>query len=183
MSRTRSRGFTLTEVMISVVLSIMVFAALGTLLNRCFSLWVDAQANWKLAQHARVTRARLLYGAFGVGTGVLNGSNVTVQAGSGDWSGWQMVEFEPVNDVGYCRIYAWPGTSAKNICIEKEGAAQLAWAQEVRYASGEDPLVQVNNFDASVISNLLSMTYTLHFSAMGKDFKLPQTIEAYLVNN
>jgi len=183
MNRVRSRGFTLTEVMISVVLSIMVFAALGMLLTRCFSLWVDGQANWNLAQHARVTRSRLLNGAFGVGTGVINGSNVTVQAGTDEWEGWQSVRFELVDQAEYYQIYASPGANQMNICIEKEGEPEVALAQEVRYRSGGDPLVKVNNFGASVTNKHLTMTYTLNFSAMGKNFELPQIIEAYLVNN
>lgn len=179
MKRTRSKGFTLTEVMISVVISIMIFSAMATLLSRCFSLWVEAQAHWKLAQHARITRTRLLYGGFGIGTGLLNATNVTVSDGS-----WNIITFYPVTGEGnYYRLWGSPDSDQHNIWIQREvGSPSWAWAQEVRYAIGSDPLVLVNDFTASISNSTVTLAYTLNFSAMGKNFELPQVIEAELVN-
>lgn len=179
MQRRRSRGFTLTEMLMAVVISVIVFGAMGTLLSRCFFLWLDGQAQWKLAQHARVTRLRLLNGAFGVGTGLLNSTNVTL----GTWSGWTTVTFDPVTASGYFRIYGSPGTSQQNIWIEREvGSPSFAWAQQVTYSKAQNPDVLINNFSATVSNQVVRLSYTLNFLSMGRTNTLPQVIEAKLVN-
>jgi hypothetical protein len=166
--------------MIAVVISVLVFSAMGSLLNRCFSLWLGAQAQWELAQCARVTRTRLLYGAFGTGTGLVNATNVTLGAGPY----WDTVDFDLPGGAGTFRIYGWNATNTQqNIWIYSWVAGKYAWAQEVRYASGSYPVVQVNNFDASLNGDELTIAYTLNFSAMGKEFKLPQLIETRISNH
>jgi len=178
MNRSDSKGFTLTEIMISVVIAIMVFSAMGVLLSRCFSLWVEAQAQWKLAQHARVTRTRLLYGGFGIGTGLLNATNVTVQP----YGSWEQITFNPVTESGQFGIYGRPDTSQQNIWIEDD-AGQWAYAQSVSlHGMSDQPLVMANHFDATVSNDIVTIAYTLNFSAMGRNFELPQYIEVRLVN-
>lgn len=180
MKRTRSKGFTLTEVMISVVISIMIFSAMATLLSRCFSMWVEAQAHWKLAQHARVTRTRLLYGGFGIGTGLLNATNVTVNSGSGE--GWAQVTFYPVTKDAAHVIFGWQDDDPAQIWI-MNNSNQYAWAQTVsRVGISDEPVVMADDFTAAVTNQMVTLTYTLNFSAMGRDFELPQVLTAALVN-
>lgn len=181
MRRLRKKsGFTLTEVMIAVTISILVFSAMATLLTRCFSMWVEAQAHWKLAQHARVTRSRILYGGFGTGTGLLSATNVTV---SDYGSVWKKIDFYPVTEGDLFEVYGWVGTNAANIWLHDTVPNTWAWAQTVSLNGlSETPLVMASDFDASVTNQVVTMDYTLKFSAMGKVFELPQTIEVFLVN-
>lgn len=180
MKRTRSKGFTLTEVMISVVISIMIFSAMATLLTQCFSLWLEAQAHWKLAQHARVTRTRLLYGGFGIGTGLLTATNVTVVSGYG--GSWDWVTFFPVNMGGEYNIFGWQGDDPAQIWLQdKDG--NYAWAQTVSQVGiSDEPTVMANKFTASITNDTVTLSYTLNFSAIGKEFELPQVLEVTLVN-
>ncbi|HKL21553.1 MAG TPA: prepilin-type N-terminal cleavage/methylation domain-containing protein, partial [Tichowtungia sp.] len=173
-------GFTLTEIMIAVTISVLIFSALGMLLSRCFSLWLGSQAEWKLAQHARVTRTRLLYGGFGTGTGLLNSTNVTFDTSGG----WRRVEFYPVTGGGdYYRLWGSPGSYQSNIWIEREnGYPRWAWAQEVRFSSGAYPAVLVNDFSAARTNTTVTLSYTLNLSALGKTYELPQVVQAELIN-
>lgn len=182
MKRLRKKsGFTLTEVMIAVTISILVFSAMATLLSRCFSMWLEAQAHWKLAQHARVTRTRLLYGGFGTGTGLLSATNVTV---SDYGTSWRKIDFYPVTEGGdLFEIYGWKDTSPANVWLRDVENGTWSWAQTVGVlGSSTTPLVMASDFVASVTNQLVTMNYTLKFSAMGKVFELPQTVEAVLVN-
>ena len=161
----------------ALVISIMVFSALGVLMSRSFALWLDAQANWKLSQHARVARTRLLYGGFGVGTGILSSTNIVVQ----EDGGWATITFDPIEEGGQCVAYGWQGSSQQNIWILRDG--KWVWAQTVSaYNVSEQPTVLVNEFTASVFNRTLTINYTLNFSAMGKNFELPQEIHAHLIN-
>ena len=181
MRHLRSRAFTLTEVMIAVTISIVVFSAMASLLTRCFSMWVEAQAHWKLAQHARVTRTRLLYGGFGIGTGLLNATNVTV---SDYGTSWQKIDFYPVTQGGdRFEVYGWTPTNAVNIWLRDTANGTWSWAQSVGVLGlSTTPLVMASDFSALVTNQLVTMDYTLKFSAMGKIFELPQTVEVVLVN-
>lgn len=182
MKRLRKKsGFTLTEVMIAVTISILVFSAMATLLTRCFSMWLEAQAHWKLAQHARVTRSRILYGGFGTGTGLLSATNVTV---SNYGAAWRKIDFYPVTEGGdLFEIYGWKGTNSANVWLSDVANGTWAWAQTVSLSGvSQIPLVMAGDFEASVTNQMVTMNYTLKFSAIGKVFELPQTVEVFLVN-
>ncbi len=171
-------GFTLPEVMMALVISMVVFSAMGVLLSRCFSLWMDAQAHWKLAQHARFARTRLLYGGFGAGSGILSSTNIAVSSSSS----WNLITFDPVASGGVFRIYGWAGTTPQNIWLLND-SYEWGWAQAmgVRYGAST-PTVLVDDFSASLSNQTLTLNYTLNFSAMGKVFQHPQTVSAYLIN-
>lgn len=63
MKKSSKKGFTLTEVMMVMVLSILVFSAMASAMIHAFRLWDDGNAHWKLAQVARRTRVIYLDGA------------------------------------------------------------------------------------------------------------------------
>ncbi|MBI9021085.1 MAG: type II secretion system protein [Verrucomicrobia bacterium] len=175
----KKSGFTLTELIVALTISIMVFSAMGSLLSRCFSLWMDASANWKIAQHSRITRARILSGGFGPGSGLLSSSNTTVSA----YGSWDRIRFYPIAVSGYREVYGWPSDVPQNIWLKNSVDGQLAWAQSVSYAgASSEPLVKATAFDAVLSNKVMTINYTLNFSAMGKDFEQPQTIRAYLIN-
>jgi prepilin-type N-terminal cleavage/methylation domain-containing protein len=175
----RQKGFTLPEVMMAIVISMIVFSAMGVLLSRCFSLWVDAQAHWKLAQHARFARTRLLFGGFGAGSGILSSTNIAVSPSSS----WNLITYDPVTSAGEFRIYGWAGTTPQNIWLLSD-SYEWGWAQAmgVRYGAAS-PAVLVDDFSASLSNQTLTLNYTLNFSAMGKVFEHPQTVSAYLIND
>lgn len=174
MHRKKTRAFTLVEMMMALAISGIVFSAMAGLLGRCFSLWIEAQAQWKLAQHARVARVQLLNGAFGVGSGLLAAKEVVVD----DHNGWTRLIFYPAGDGLEYHLYSWPG-----ILLHKESTAEWAWAQTVsRIGISELPTVWISHFDAALDQEVLTLRYTLNFQSMGKRFELPQRLEAHLVN-
>lgn len=164
----------------SLVISVIVFSAIAVLLSRTFSVWFDATGRWKLAQHARVARTRMLYGGFGSGTGLLSSTNVSV----GPYGGWEQIVFYPVATNGYQHIYGWTGTAPQNIWLKRQlPTEQWAFAQTVsKYMFSETPDVMADDFDAVISNDTLTLTYTLSFSSGGRTYEQPQIIQAYLVN-
>jgi len=175
------RGFTLPEVLMATVLSMMVFFALGTLLTRSFSIWYSGMAQWKLATHARIARLRLLDGGFGRGTGVLSGSDHTVNP----YGSWEYVQYSPGGSEKEFKIYGRiSDTARENMWLDNDDGA-WAYGQSVKNLGNEDPDVKVGGFDAEINADdgILEVTYTLHLSAGGKEFEQPQTIRVVLLNS
>jgi type II secretory pathway pseudopilin PulG len=173
-------GFTLVEVLLAAVISVMVFTAMAVVLSRCFSLWKDAMAHWQMAQYSRVTRTRLLDGAFGPGTGLLSTTNHTITP----FGGYSYIIYYPLEMSGFQQAYGLSGdSSVENIMLSRSvGSPAAAVAQSVTSSGGFDPPVKINNFNATDSGDVLLITYTLNFSSMGRTFTQPQTIRASLVN-
>ena len=181
--KTRS-GFTLPEVLLAVTLSVMVFAALGTLLSRSFSIWYDGMAQWKLATHARVTRIRLLDGGFGKGTGLLSSTNHTIHTSGG----YRYVQYNPVKSGQIYKCFGWtPTITSEDVWLQNEDSAipvEWAYGQNVKDWGAEAPDVKVNGFSVELSEdNVLEMSYTLRSTAAGKTFEQPQTIRVVLLNS
>jgi prepilin-type N-terminal cleavage/methylation domain-containing protein len=174
----KKRGFTLVEILLTTVISVIVFGALGALLTRSFTLWMDSMANWKLAQHARVSRARLLDGAFGPGTGWMSASNVSKVVVSG---GESYVQYYPLGTGGTFRVYGWGGSSAVKDLRLWNGGSLWALGQNAA-ATNYTGDVKVDLFVPNIANNIISATYQLRLSAMGKTFIQPCTVQVY-VNN
>lgn len=184
MNKKSCSGFTLPEVLLSTVLSVMVFFALGTLLSRSFSIWYSGMAQWKLATHARVTRLRLLDGGFGKGTGLLSATNHTIKP----YGSWEYLEYYPILSGEKYGSYGWVSTNnPENIWLEnRDPAVPATWAygQSVKNLGNEAPDVKIGGFDAEFVEdNVLELTYTLYFSAGGKTNKQLQTIRTVLLNS
>lgn len=174
-----TKGFTLVEVMMATAISVAVFMTMGLLLTRSFTLWMEATANWRVAQHARVTRARLLDGGYGVGTGILSSSNLNVSTSGG----WRVVNYDPIGTNGTWQTWGWPSSSIFQDMWLCQPTNDWAWATTVsEWGVGSTPTVKADQFSAARTNRLLNINYTLHFSAMGKDFAQPQTIQTFLVN-
>lgn len=179
------RGFTLTEIMIAVTISVFVFAAMGMVLSKCFSLWKDASAHWKLAQYARISRERILHGGFAnPAGGLLSATNVSI------------VETSFALNVGYATESNFYGVCAYTNIIYPRlylldqktiapywsgGYDDWRWGMRMD-KSGTIPDVQVTHMIASNQNHLVTIAYRLQFSAGGKIFTQPQTIRAYLIN-
>lgn len=177
-------GFTLVEILLSVVISVLVFGAMGVLLTRSFTLWMDAMANWQLAQHAQVARVRLLDGGFGAGSGLLNAtrSNLTIAAASGE----NYVQYSPlVGTGGVFRAYGWSAqdyASTRNIRL-RNASSVFVVGQNVA-ASSYQTNISVCSFSIAPISNkVLWVNYELYYKLMGKTFTRPCTVRAYIGND
>jgi prepilin-type N-terminal cleavage/methylation domain-containing protein len=178
----RRAGFTLVEVLLAVSISVMVFFAMGMLLTKCFSLWKDATAHWRLAQYGRISRERILSGAFtNPVSGLLSATNAAIYNGGA----WDYVEYRTMDSTGVVyQVYGWKAASEQELWIGRSpGSPQWAYGQGVAfYPSNAAPPVKVDSFSASVSNNIVVMSYRLRMSAAGKTFTQPQTISAWLVN-
>lgn len=183
----RKSGFTLVEILLAAVISVAIFVTMGALLTRSFTLWMDAMANWKLAQHARVLRSRLLDGAFYfpagsnivIKSGWMSSTGVTVAAASGE----AYVQYYPLGTTGGAfRAYGWTNAVAgKNIRLRDTGST---WALGQSVASTNYATdVKVDLFRPQVTNITVIATYRLSLSAMGKTFTQPCVVQAYLINN
>jgi len=189
MNKNTRSGFTLPEVLLSTVLSAMIFVALGTLLSRSFSIWYSGMAQWKLASHARVTRLRLLNGGFGTGTGMLSATNHTTGTASYEGTDYEYVQYYPAGSgEEYWAYGCISGVPGDNMWLRNDDPAiPVEWAYgqsvKVRDDAEDGPDVKVGNFDAEFVGDdMLELTYTLHLSAGGRDFEQPQTIRVVLLN-
>jgi len=173
-------GFTLVEILLATAISVMVFFAMGMMLTKCFSLWQDATANWRLAQYARICRERILCGGFADPSGgLLSATNATVYTSSG----WGYIEYTTTAGSGVVQqVWGWTGTAEQDIWLNK-GGSQWAYGQGVStYLSNAPPTVKVDSFVAVVSNDIVTISYRLRLSAAGKTFTLPHTISAGLVN-
>ena len=178
----RRAGFTLVEMLLAVSISVMVFFAMGVLLTKCFALWKDATANWRLAQYARISRERILSGGFASPAGgLLSATNATVHVDGG----WDYVEYQTVTGTGGVQqVYGWAGSLEQDILIRRSsGTPQWTYGQSAAtYSYSYNTPVKVDLFAASVSNDMVNITYRMRFSAAGQVFTQPHTIHACLVN-
>lgn len=161
----------------AVSLSVMVFFSMGIVLTRCLSLWRDATAHWRLAQYARISRERILYGGFtDPSGGLLSASNVVVSVDSG----WKYIQYTTATGGSSVKqIRGWDGLATdKNIQL-RDGSSPWVYGQSSGAAA---PIIQVDSFVAAVTNDLVTISYRMIFSAAGKTFTQPHTIQACLVN-
>jgi prepilin-type N-terminal cleavage/methylation domain-containing protein len=175
--RGRRAGFTLVEMMMAVSLSVMVFAAMGVLVNRCFSLWIDASAHWRLAQYVRISRERILSGGFNDPSGgLLSATEVVLDTNSV----WTVLSYATLSKTaGEERIRGWPGVAMdKNIQL-KSGSSDWVYGAATGTSA---PPVRVDLFSPAMSNDQVSITYRLRFSAAGRIFEQPHTVRARLIN-
>ena len=159
MKRTEKRGFTLVEVMLATVIAVFVFAAMGMVLSKSFSLWLDAMANWRLAQYASLSRQRILHGGSAdPRDGLMSATSVVATT----YSGQNCIEYRTmIGTGGVQRICGWDGTSTK-LWLNGGG----------NWVDAASAVV----LDSFTVNGTTSITYRLSFSAVGKTFALTQTI-------
>ena len=175
--RTRRAGFTLVELMLAVSLSVVVFSAMGVLLNRCFSLWIDASAHWRLAQYARISRERILTGGFNDPSGGLLSATAVAMDTTPPWT---VLSYATLSKTaGEERIRGWPGVATdKNIQL-KSGLSDWVYGAATGTSA---PPVRVDLFSTVMSNDVVSIIYRLRFSAAGRTFEQPQTLRARLIN-
>lgn len=181
--RKNRAGFTLIELLLAVSLSIMVFAAMGLLVGKCFSLWKDSTAHWRLSQYARISRERILSGitnnvSGGVTnlTGLLSASNAVVTADLG----YTVIEYGRMTEPGIVyQIRGWPGENENKHLQMRKGSADWVFALS---SGSSEPDIQVDCFTASATNHVVTIVYRLRLSAAGKNFYQKQTIITSLLN-
>lgn len=180
----RKAGFTLIEVLMSTVISVMVFAAMGSLLVKTMRLWTDGAGSFYLANQARAARARLLSGGLGVGTGLLSINEVTSIKTNPQWC------FLDYNAVGLDEKYSVRGSvnddapENKSIFVKGSKGAGESWLMMTGAKRGlqDIPDVQAASFGVAGSNKVLNVTYKLSYTAGGRTYEYPQRIQAYLVN-
>lgn len=180
------RGFTLVEILLAVSVSVMVFMAMGMLLSKCFSLWMDATSNWRLAQVARISRERILTGAFPASsgqpmTGLLGATN-TLAFSSGDW---ECIRYRTMESAGTAyQLYGWRDSAEQNIWINRSsGSPPWAYGQGVAtFPFGTAPTIKADSFEIGGSNKIVTITYRVRMSAAGKTFTQPHSISAWLIN-
>ena len=185
MNRRNNRaGFTLVELMLAMSISIMVFAAMGLLLNKSFSLWKQSTGHWRLTQYARLSRERILCGitnfpAGGVTNlpGLLAASNLLIKVDSG----WTVIEYCHIAESGTVyQIRGWPGEASDKDLQIRRGSS--AWAYGLSKGATA-PDVKVDMFSATETNHVVSIIYRLRLSAVGKTPLYQwQTITTSLLN-
>jgi prepilin-type N-terminal cleavage/methylation domain-containing protein len=176
-ARRQKKGFTLVEVMLAVSLSVMVFAAMGMVLTKCFSLWKDATAQWRLAQYSRIARERILCGGFvDPAGGLLAATNATstTDAGWGD-----LVYATVAGTGGVVRVRGWVGESDGKDLLLRQGVSD--WRYGLQSGSSV-PEIKADFFTVVVSNDLVTVVYRLRLNAGGKTFVQPHTVRACLVN-
>ena len=167
MKQVAKGGFTLVEIMLAAIISVMVFTAMGMVLSKSFSLWLESMANWRLSQYARISRERILRGGFAdPKDGLMSATNISITS----YSGRDCIEYRTLAGTnGVQRIAGWDGNSS-NIWLN-QGSLWLNAA----------PTVEMDSF--VVNSTDRSITYLLKFSAAGKTFSLSQTLQTTNIMN
>ena len=72
------------------------------------------------------------------------------------------------------------------VLYNQSASPRFVYGQSIKNydPDGNEPDVKIRGFDAEFVGDdLLEMTYTLHFSAGGKDYEHPQTIRTVLLNS
>ncbi len=183
----RKSGFTLPELMISLTISIMVFSAMGMILSRCFSLWMDSMAHWKMAQHARISRARILHGGFADPSGgLLSATDIKiVEHGSAINIGYETLHNSyygicVYTNVPQPRMYLIDQKTIEPFWVAYD---HNDWAWGVKLGKKIPvPEVEVTHMSAARTSDVLTMNYTLQLKVAGRTFTQPQTIRAFMIN-
>lgn len=177
-------GFTLVEVMLATVISVMVFAAMGSLLVKTTRLWYEGAGQFYLANQARATRARLLSGGLGTGTGLLSISAIKSIKTNPNWC---TLDYDVASrDESFTIQGSVDDTAPANKSIFIKGSKGLgqSWLGMVGVKRGQQDLPDVKSawFDVVETNGTLVVTYRLSYEVGGKTFEYPQIVQAYLVN-
>ncbi len=171
--------------MLAVAISVFVFAGMGVLLNRAFSLWMEGAARWKLAQHTRIARERILRGGFNnPSEGLLRATDISI------------VEINNALNVAYATETDFYGICAytnifsprmylvdQNTISPYWSGGYNRWRWAVRNANNMPiPDTEVTHMTAEHTTPVVSLTYRMRYSALGRTFTQPCTIRAHLIN-
>lgn len=156
---------------------------MGLLVGKCFSLWKDSTAHWRLSQYARISRERILSGitnkvSGGVTnlTGLLSASNAVVTAELG----YTVINYGRMDEGSMVyQIRGWPGENENKHLEIRKGSADWVYALS---SGSSEPDIKVDCFTASVTNHVVTIVYRLQLSAAGKNFYQKQTIITSLLN-
>lgn len=180
----KTSGFTLVEVLLSMVISVLIFAAMGSLLVKTLRLWGDGAGQFYLANQARAARARLLSGGMGPGTGLLSIREIKSIKTNPNWC---TLEYQTAAlDENFTLQGSVDNTAPadKSIFVKSSKGGGQTWLTMVGVKRGQQnlPDVRADWFDVVQSNKTLNVHYILSYEAGGKMYEYPQLIQAYLVN-
>ena len=182
--RHRRAGFTLVEVMLASVISVMVFSAMGVLLVKSVRLWGEGAGQFHIASAARAARARLLSGGMGPGTGLLSINQVTSVKTNPQWC---TLDYETAAHDEKFTIRGSVDDDApanKSVFIKSTKGGGQTWLTMVGIKRGQQNLPDVSAmwFDVVQSNQTLTVSYVLSWEFGGRTYEYPQVIHAYLIN-
>lgn len=177
-------GFTLVEMLMALVISVVVFFAMDVLLVNVAKMWVGGAGQWYLANQARMARARILSGGMGPGTGVLSIEELTSIKINPNWCTVAYQVAASTEKYWIRGSVENPASHDRSIFIKNNAGGGQTWLMMLGRKQGwkDRPDVESVNFDASVSNDVLVLKYDLRFETGGHVFEQPQIVEAYLVN-
>ncbi|MBI9021310.1 MAG: prepilin-type N-terminal cleavage/methylation domain-containing protein [Verrucomicrobia bacterium] len=180
----RKKGFTLVEMMMALVISTVVFAAMGVLLGKTFSLWMDGAGHWYLANQARAARARILSGPMGAGTGVLSIDGIKSIKTNPNWCTLEYAVASSGEKYWMKGSVENPASKDRSIFFKNNHGGGQTWLMLVGRKRGnhDEPDVKTESFNATLTDKVLSLSYDLKFQTGGRTYERAQRIRAYLVN-
>ncbi len=180
----RKKGFTLVEMMMSLVISVVVFSAMGVLLTKTVSLWLDGAGRWYLANQARAARARILSGGMGAGTGMLSLNEITSIKKNPNWCTMKYKVASSSTKYWIRGSVANPASKNRSVFIKSNKGGGKIWLMMVGRKKGpqSEPDVRTDSFDLDLTGRVLTVRYNLTFRTGGRVYEQPQVIRAYLVN-
>jgi len=169
--------------LMALVISIVVFSAMGILIVNVTKMWVGGAGQWYLANQARMARARLLSGGMGPGTGVLSLDELKSIKTNPNWC---TVEYQVAASTEKYWIRGSvenPASHDRSIFIKNNKGGGQTWLMMLGRKQGwkDRPEVESLNFEASVSNDVMVLKYDLRFETGGRVYEQPQIIEAYLV--
>lgn len=185
-NRDKRSGFTLVEMLMAVSISVLVFAAMGSVLVYSVRIWVEGAGQWHLANQARATRARLLSGAMGPGSGLLSLEEITQLQTNPQWCIFRYkVAGGPHNERYTLRGSVYETDRANRaLFIQRNPGGGSNWLMMglTKRGSHGIPEIIVSNFQIVHTNRQLDVTYTLSFETGGKWYSYPQRVRPFLVN-
>ncbi len=184
----QKEGFTLVEVMISMAISVMVFAAMGSLLVKTLRLWGEGAGEFHLANQARAARARLMNGGIipdlGPGTGLLSISEVTSIKTNPNWCTLEYQAAALDNKFWIEGSVDNTAPADKSVFIKANKGAGQSWLMMIGIKRGQQnlPDVKATTCNMTYSNKVLSVRYILSYDVAGKTYEYPQIIQAYLIN-
>lgn len=186
-------GFTLVEMLLATVISVVVFSAMGALLVKTLQLWGEGVGQFHVARVARVARARLLSGGMGPGTGLLSVNAITSVKTNTQWCTLDYDVAARSEKFTVRGSVDDDSPANKSVFIKSNQGGGQTWLAMVGTKRGQQNLPDVTAmwfdatrsnqwFGASQTNKYLTVSYMLSWEFGGKTYDYPQVIQSYLIN-
>lgn len=179
--------------LLATVISVVVFAAMGSLLVKTLQLWGEGVGQFHVARVARGARARLLSGGMGPGTGLLSVNAITSVKTKTQWC---TLDYEVAARTEKFTVRGSVDADSpanKSVFIKSNQGGGQTWLAMVGTKRGQQNLPDVTAmwfdatrsnqwFGASQTNKYFTVSYMLSWEFGGKTYDYPQVIQSYLIN-